>query len=71
MELVDEAYDQKMVGFEIDCNDGKGDPIACHHVGEFFSAVKNDKERAAKVYEANCSTKSYSASCFNLARLYC
>jgi hypothetical protein len=71
MDLVDEAYEQKMVGFEVDCNGGKGEAIACHNVGEFFSVVKNDKERAAKVYDNNCSVKGYSASCFNLARLYC
>ena len=30
----------RMAGFEIDCNDGKGEPSACHHVGEFFSVIK-------------------------------
>ena len=70
MELVDEVYEEKMVGFEVDCNSGKGDSTACHHVGEYFSVVKNDKGRAAKVYETNCLLKGNSASCFNLARLY-
>jgi len=29
-----------MAGFEIDCNDGKGEASACHHVAEFFSVIK-------------------------------
>ena len=33
MNLVDEAYLEKMAAFEVDCNDGKGEPAACHHVG--------------------------------------
>lgn len=70
MELVDDEYESKMAGFEIDCNDGKGDPTACHHVAEFYSVVKDDWARAAKVYEGNCESKDYPASCFNLAKLY-
>lgn len=70
LDRVDEAYETKMVAFESDCNDGKGDPTACHHVGEFFSAVKEDYARASKVYESNCRDKGYPASCFNLGRLH-
>ena len=68
---MDEEYEAKMAGFEIDCNEGKGDPGACHHVGEFYSVVKDDHVRAAKVYKQNCETKKYGASCFNLGKLYC
>ena len=70
MELVDEEYETKMVGFESDCNNGSGDPTACHHVGEFFSTVKDDWQRASNVYQTNCDSKNYSASCFNLAKFY-
>ena len=70
LNLVDEEYITRMTGFEADCNDGKGDPMACHQVGEFFSLVKDDSVRAGKVYEKNCTDKNYSASCFNLAKLY-
>jgi hypothetical protein len=68
---IDDEYIKRMVAFESDCNDSKGEPIACHHVGEFFSVVKEDHVRAAKVYEANCINKNYSPSCFNLGRLFC
>lgn len=70
MELVDDAYETKMAAFEVDCNDGKGEPIACHHVGEFYSVVKDAHDRAAKVYEGNCYEKEYGPSCFNLGRLF-
>ena len=36
MNLVDEAYLEKMAAFEVDCNDGKGEPAACHHVEILF-----------------------------------
>ena len=32
MELVDAEYEAKMAGFEVDCNDGTGESIACHNV---------------------------------------
>jgi hypothetical protein len=70
MERVDEAYEAKMLAFEIDCNDGKGEPQACHHVGEFYSVVKDQHDRSAKIYDLNCNNKGYGPSCFNLARLY-
>jgi TPR repeat protein len=72
MELsrVDEAYDEKMVAFEIGCNDGSGDALPCHQVGEYLSLVKDDFERSAKVYAKNCEKKGYAPSCFNLGRLY-
>lgn len=70
MERVDENYELKMAAFEADCNDGQGEPVACHHVGEFYSVVKDEHNRSAKVYEKNCYGKNYGPSCFNLARLY-
>ena len=71
MERVDEEYDTKMVGFEIDCNDGKGSAATCHYTAEFFSAVKQEHHRAAKIYSKNCYERKYDASCFNLGRYYC
>lgn len=68
LELVDDAYIAKMAAFESDCNEGRGEPAACHHVGEFYSVVRDEHERAARVYRDNCSR--YAPSCFNLAKLY-
>jgi hypothetical protein len=68
---IDDEYETKMAGFEVDCNDGKGEPEACHHVGEFYSVVKEERERAANVYEKNCREKNFGPSCFNLGRLFC
>lgn len=72
MELnrVDDAYETKMAAFEVDCNDGLGEPIACHHTAEFYSVVKDQHEKAAKIYEKNCIVKDYGPSCFNLGRLF-
>lgn len=70
LSLVDEAYETKMAAFESDCYDGKGEAVACHQTGEFYSVVKEDRERAANIYERNCREKGYSASCFNLGKLH-
>mmetsp|Transcript_5960 Transcript_5960/g.6145 ORF Transcript_5960/g.6145 Transcript_5960/m.6145 type:complete len:94 (-) Transcript_5960:4-285(-) len=66
---VDEAYEAKMVGFEIDCRDGKGEPSACHHAGEYYSVIKDDHATSAKIYYDNCTKKKYAPSCFNLGKL--
>lgn len=71
MNRIDEDYEAKMVAFEVDCNGGKGEPMACHHVGEFYSVVKDQHDRSAKIYIQNCTENKYGPSCFNLARLYC
>jgi TPR repeat protein len=70
IELVDEAYEAKMIAFEIGCADGAGDAMGCHNVGEFLSVVKDDHARAAAVYTKNCADRKFSPSCFNLAKLY-
>ena len=70
LNLVDDAYETKMAAFESDCNDGKGEALPCHQTAEFFSVVKEDRERAGKMYERNCREKGYPASCFNLAKLH-
>lgn len=68
--LVDDAYEAKMTGFEIDCNEGKGEPSACHHVGEFLSVIKNDHNKSGRIYKDNCLQRKYTPSCFNLGKLY-
>lgn len=68
---VDEEYETKMVGFESDCNDGKGDAMSCHQVGEFFSLIKDDHEKAAKIYDINCRKNKYNPSCFHLGKMFC
>lgn len=55
----------------MDCNAGKGEPIACHHTGEFISVVRDQPANANKVFELNCREKEYAPSCFSLARAYC
>ena len=72
MNLVDDAYLDKMAAFEVDCNEGKsnGEAAACHHVGEFYSVVKDEHQRSSRIYEKNCLEKGYGASCFNLGKLF-
>lgn len=57
-----------MRAFESDCNDGKGNAVACHQVGEFLSVVKSDFQKAGKLFEMNCETRKHAPSCFNLGR---
>lgn len=59
---------QRMRTFESDCNDGKGNAVACHQVGEYLSVVKNDFDKAAKIFGMNCNTRDHAPSCFNLGR---
>jgi hypothetical protein len=42
MELkeIDPDYENRMLQFEIDCDNGKGDAWACHSVGEYLAVVK-------------------------------
>ena len=35
MNLVNEEYETKMIGYEASCADGSGDSGACHYVGEY------------------------------------
>ena len=69
-DVNDPRYQEKMLDFEIECNGGKGNPNACHHVGEYFSVIRDEHARAAKIYENNCTSNGYGASCFKLAKLY-
>lgn len=70
VKALDEEYQARMLAFEVDCNDGKGDGYGCHCAGEFFAVVKDDHARAAKVFERNCKDNKYGASCFSLARFF-
>jgi len=67
---VNDEYINRMTSYEMDCNDGKGDPLACHNCGEFFSVIMDDKHKARKIFETNCEVNNFSASCFNIAKLY-
>lgn len=40
LQKIDPEYEKRMLAFEIDCDNGKGDAWACHSVGEFLSVVK-------------------------------
>ena len=71
MNLVDDEYETKMVGFVMDCQQGKGEAEACQHVGEYLSVIKNDHKRSANIFAKNCQERNYAPSCFNLARQYC
>lgn len=70
LEFVDDDYVTKMVGFEVDCNDGKGSVQACQNVADFFTTVQKEHERASKVYKLNCD-RNFAPSCFSLAKNYC
>lgn len=37
---IDPEYEQRMLAFDIDCDNGKGDAWACHSVGEYYAVVK-------------------------------
>lgn len=50
LQEINEDYEIKMAGFEVDCHDGKGEPVACHHVGEFYSVVKDEHVSASPFY---------------------
>ena len=65
-----EEFELRSVEFKINCDDGNGDALACHSLGEWYAVVKSDHKHAADIYEKNCNKNSYGASCFNLARLY-
>lgn len=40
LQKIDPDYEESMLQFEIDCDQGKGDAWACHSVGEFLAVVK-------------------------------
>lgn len=70
LEYVDEAYVEKMFGYEVDCADGKGSTQACQNVGDFLTVVQNEHTRASKVYSLNCD-KGFGPSCFSYAKNLC
>ncbi|CAM9174911.1 unnamed protein product [Phaeothamnion confervicola] len=59
-----------MLQYRIDCDEGRGNAMACQSVGEFLSVVKNDRKAAGDVYEENCRRFGFAPSCFNVGRLY-
>jgi TPR repeat protein len=66
---IDDDLKNRMLQFEIDCDDGKGNAYACHSVAEFHAVIENDHAKAASVLEKNCDGKNqYGASCFKLGR---
>jgi hypothetical protein len=70
LEEVNETYETKMAGFEVDCADGKGEATACHYVAEFYATIKEQHERAAALFEKNCREKGFGPSCLSLGRYY-
>ena len=65
-----EEFELRSVEFKQNCDDGNGDALACHSLGEWYAVVQEDHKNAADIYQKNCTKNKYSASCFNLARLY-
>ena len=70
VKALDEEFEMRAIEFRINCNDGEGNPGACHSLGEWEAVVNSDWAKAAEIYSKNCSKKQYGASCFNLARLH-
>ena len=66
---LDREYESKMLSADIDCNEGKGHPEACHHVGEYLAVVKNLHKQAFDTYDKNCNQQKFGPSCFNAAKL--
>ena len=47
------------------------DRLNCHiKFNRFYSVVKENYEKSAKVYMNNCLGRNYGPSCFNLGRLF-
>lgn len=66
---LDDDLKNRMLQFEIDCNDGEGNAYACHSVAEFHAVINNDHAKAAEVLRKNCDGRNkYGASCFKLGR---
>lgn len=45
LQKIDPDYEERMLQFEIDCDQGKGDAWACHSVGEFLAVVKVGEQK--------------------------
>jgi len=43
------------------------DPEACHLLGDYLQAIKQDHTKAAKIYEINCEDHKYGHSCHKAA----
>lgn len=67
---INAEFELRHLEFKMNCNDGDGDGMACHSLGEWHAVVKQDYASAADIYRKNCDKQNYSASCFNLARLF-
>ncbi|ETV94785.1 hypothetical protein H310_11740 [Aphanomyces invadans] len=66
---LNEDLEKRLYEFVSNCDEGKGDPGACHSLGEWLAVVDKKYDDAAVVYKKNCDTKNYAASCFNYGRL--
>ncbi len=58
----------RMVQWTSDCEDG--DATACHSCGEYFSHVKRNYLKAAKIFHENCIKRNHPGSCFSAGRMY-
>lgn len=65
---VDQEYKEKMLSYEIDCNNGKGLPSACHSLAEYYGLILQNNTRAAELYKKNCDDFKFSGSCLNYAK---
>ncbi|OQS05958.1 hcp beta-lactamase [Thraustotheca clavata] len=66
---LNEELEKRHYEFVSNCDDGNGDPSACHSYGEWLAVIDKQYDQAAKVYKKNCDVKQYGASCFNYGRL--
>lgn len=71
VEQLNEELKAQHVEYIAHCDDGAGDPTACHSYGEWLASVDKNYTDATQVYLKNCHEKKYGASCFNLGRFYC
>jgi len=44
----------------------QGEPVACHHAAEYFAVVKEEYNKAAKLYQMNCYNKVKALTSFYL-----
>lgn len=66
--LAEKVRVDKFMEFREACEEG--DPTGCHSLGEWFSVVSRDYDKAAELYRENCEKRQHGASCFNLGVLH-
>lgn len=68
---VDDKFEGQMADVANDCLLGRGDASDCNQAAEFYSIIKEDHTRAARIYERNCQDNNFAESCFFIGKFFC